>query len=291
MTNPAQYERPTVISTSTDPEAAAALAASILSDDKQEDEEGVPTVAVPFIQPPPESVFELPGGGIIDADGTRHSEIEVRELTGADEEALSKAEINKTMDRYMNEIVKRGLVRVGEHEAPINPTLLGELLVGDREMVLLAIRRATYGDSMELTMICPACASAVDANYDLANEIPIRKLEDPMQRRIEVKLRDGRTAIARLPTAADQDALLRLTGKTLPEANSVLLSRCLITIDGMPANSLAAVQNLGIIDRRTILDEMTDIQPGPKYGEVMVECPGCGRESPSVITLMNLFRG
>lgn len=283
-------DRPTmVISTEDNPELAASMAAKILSEDNKEDE-GVPTVAVPFIQPPPESMFTLPGGGLIDADGTLHKEIEVRELTGADEEALSKAEVTKSMARYMNAIVKRGLVRIGEHDAP-SEKLLGELLVGDREMVLLAIRRATYGNDMELTLICPNCAAAVDAKYDLATEIPIHTLDDPMQRRIEVTMRDGKVAVARLPTAADQDVLLGLTGKSLAEANTVLLSRCLITIDGVPAGGAEVAKGLGIKDRRLILDEMTDVQPGPKYGEVMVECPNCGGESPSVISLIDLFRG
>lgn len=288
MSDAAQYTRPTVITTNEDPEAASALAASILSEDDKDS--GPPTVAVPFIQPPPESIFKLPGGGLLDSDGIMHDEIEVRELTGADEEALSKAEITKSMARYMNLIVKRGLVRIGEHDAP-SDKLLGELLIGDREMILLAIRRATYGDTMELTMICPNCGAAVDANYDLASEIPIRSLADPFQRRIDVTLRNGRVAVVRLPTAADQDALLGLQNKTRAEANTVLLSRCLHSIDGLPAASMGVAQGLGIKDRRIILDGLTDVQPGPKYGEVMVECPGCGSESPSVISLLDLFRG
>lgn len=289
MTNPAQIQRPTVISTDEDPEAAARLAASILSDDDKDDKD-TGTVAVPFITPPPVGVYTLPGGGLIDADGTCHDEVEVRELTGADEERLSKAEANKNMGRYMQTIVKCGLVRIGEHERP-SQRLLDELLIGDRSMILHAIRRATYGDEMALTMICPKCGAAIDANYDLANEIPIKKLDDLSQRRLEVKLRHDRVAVVRIPTAGDQDALFALQGKTLAEANTVLLSRCLISIDGMPANSMEAALALGAKDRGTLLDEMTEAQPGPKYGEVMIECPGCNSESPSVISLLDLFRG
>lgn len=289
MTNPAQFQRPTVISTDENPEAAAALAASILSNDDTDDKDAG-TVAVPFIKAPPVGVYTLPGGGIIDPDGTRHDEIEVRELTGADEELLSKAEANKNMGRYMQTIVKCGLVRIGEHERP-SQRLLDELLIGDRQMILHAIRRATYGDEMALTMICPKCGTAIDANYDLANEIPIKKLDDPTQRRLEVKLRHDRIGIVRIPTAGDQDALFNLQNKTLVEANTVLLSRCLVTIDGMPANSMEAALGLGAKDRATIIDEMTEAQPGPKYGEVTIECPGCNSESPSVIGLLDLFRG
>lgn len=289
MTNPAQYDRPMSITTEDNPELASAVAAKLLSDDDTE-EKGVPTVAVPFIAPPPESVFKLPGGGLLDPNGVLHDEVEVKELTGADEEALSKAEVTKSMSRYITTIVKRGLVRIGAHEKP-DDKLLSELLVGDREMIELAIRRATYGDELELTMVCPNCSTAVDAVYDLATEIPIRKLDDPFKRTVEVEMRDGRVAVARLPVAADQDVLLGLTGKTLAEANTVLLSRCLISIGGIPTGGVPVVQALGIMDRRAILDEMTKVQPGPKYGEVMVECPGCNSESPSVITLIDLFRG
>lgn len=276
-----------VLSSATDPEAAAAAAAQILGE--QDEKRNDNMVAVPFIAPPPETNVTLPGGGIMDADGTFHDDAIVRELTGADEEALSKADATKNMARYVQTLLKRGTERIGKYENP-DERLLGELLVGDREMLLLAIRRATYGDEMKLTLICPSCTSAVDASFDLASEIPIVDFGDERKRILDVTLRDGRVAKVRIPTAEDQDTVLAMPNKTVPEMNTIMLARCLISIDDMPAGK-DAVLNLGLMDRRTLVTTLNESQPGPKYGEVSLECPGCGRSFPMQISILELFRG
>jgi hypothetical protein len=277
-----------VVSSSTDPEAANALAQSILSGEGEKPDTNM--VQVPFIPPPPDTAVKLPGGGLMDADGTLHDDAVVRELTGADEEALSKADATKNMARYVQTITKRGTERIGKYENP-DENLLGELLVGDREMLLLAIRRATYGDDMTLTLICPSCASAVDASFDLGTEIPIVDFGDEKKRTLEIRLRDGRMARVRIPTAADQDYVLGLANKTVPEMNTIMMARCMISIDDMPITGQDAVRALGIMDRRTIVKALNEAQPGPKYGEVSLECPGCGRDFPLQIDILSLFRG
>lgn len=281
-------DRPvTIISSHTDPDTATALAERLLSDDAPEKVET--TVAVPFIEPPPDTSVRLPGGGIMDPDGTFHDEAVVRELTGADEEALSKADATKSMSRYVQVLVRRGTESIGKYEK-LDDNLLGELLVGDREMLILAIRRATYGNDLKLTLVCPSCTAAVDATFDLSSDIPIDDMGDERKRIIEVPLRRGRTAKVRIATAADQDAVLALQGKTVAEMNSAYLARCLVSIDGMPCTR-ETVLGLGIRDRQAIIKAMNEAQPGPKYGEVNLECPGCGRDFPMQIGIMELFRG
>jgi hypothetical protein len=276
-----------VISSAADPEAADAAAKTILGEEEKKPEN---MVTVPFIPPPPDTAIKLPGGGLLDADGTMHDDAVVKELTGADEEALSKADATKNMARYVQTITKRGTERIGKYEN-LDEKLLGELLIGDREMLLLAIRRATYGDEMKLTLICPSCTSAVDASFDLGTEIPIVDFGDEKKRYLDIKLRDGRMAKVRIPMAADQDFVLGMTNKTVPEMNTIMLARCIVSIDDMPITGQDAVRHLGIMDRRTIVKELNESQPGPKYGEVNLECPGCGRDFPLQIGILELFRG
>lgn len=280
--------RPRMVSSSEDPERAAALAQEILGESTEKDEhEGM--VAVPFIPTPPDVMVRLPGGGVRGPDGVFQDEAEVRELTGEDEEALSKIDPVKNYGRYVQTLVRRGTVRLGG-VTEVTDDLLGELLVGDREMLTLAIRRATYGDELKVNLACPSCVSAVEATYDLATEIPISRLDDPSQRQIDVGLRRGRKAVVSIPTAADQDACLALSGKTRSEINSMLLGRCLVTIDGMAAQSVAVAKNLGMQDREVLLEALMSVQPGPRYEEVMVGCPGCNEEFPLRLGLLDLFR-
>jgi len=279
------------ISAATDPEGASALAARIMAEANQEDtaSQGPPIVEVPFIDPPPDTTVRLPGGGLLDPDGTVHDVAVVRELNGADEEVLSKIEANKSQIKFVQTLVRLGTESIGDY-SKLDDKLMGELLVGDRETLLLAIRRATYGDEMNLTLVCPSCVSAVEAKFDLASEIPIKELEHP-NRRVEVKLRNGQVAVLGIPTAADQDAILSMPGKTNAEMNTALIGRCLITIDGMPATGRSAALGLGAVDRRKISEALVEAQPGPKYGEVNLDCPGCGREFPLQVGLAELFRG
>jgi hypothetical protein len=131
----------------------------------------------------------------------------------------------------------------------------------------------------------------VDAKFDLATEIPITTFEDPTKRTLEITLRDGKVAKVRIPTAADQDAVLALTAKTVAEMNTIMLARCLVSIDGMPSIGKETVLSMGLMDRRKIVAALNEAQPGPTYGEVSLECPGCGRDFPMQIGIIELFRG
>lgn len=241
-----------------------------------------------LIDLPPDGSVELPGGYVDPADGKLHTHAEVRELTGADEEALSKPEVGKNLGRFTQLLLQRGVTRLGPFENPTN-TIIGSLLVGDRDMLLLAIRRATYGNDLEMTVDCPACSETMEVKYDLAKDIPTKVMDNPLERTFLVSLRDGTQLTAVLAIGTDQEVILNAGNKTVPELNTLLLSRCLTDERGMPLG-LEKVRALGIQDRRKILADITAKQPGPKYQSLDLECPVCAREFPLSLTLYDLFR-
>lgn len=242
--------------------------------------------------PPPQSdtVVELPGGLLHPTEGLIRR-VEVRELTGADEEKLSRPSSTKNMHTYISAILECGVVRIGSLEP--DHTLLESLLLGDREFLVLAIRRATYGDELDLEIVCPRCDARQNIVYDLGKEVPIRKLEDPMKLVYEIPLWKGGVAEVVLPTGSAQGALFGSSEqkRSAGELNSILLSRCVQSIDGEPAVGLASVQRLGIRDRRTILKFLDEIQPGPQFEDVTYVCASCAHEMPMVVNVYELFRG
>lgn len=271
------------ISAFDDPTLASEAARSLLDNgDRREDDAPV------VIDQPPDCSVTLPGG-LVTVTNDVITDAEVRELTGADEEALSKADAMRNPARYVQTILGRAVVRIGDHEPP-NKDVLSALLIGDRNMLLLGIRRATYGPTMDLSVDCPACEEGLDIEVDLHNDIPIRTMEDPTQRTFTVELRKGRQARVSLPCGGDQDAVLADGKRTVSEMNTLMLSRCVQEIDGQPVMGPAAVRNLGLADRRAILDFLADTQPGPRLEEVSEECPSCGRNVPVPIDLFGLFR-
>lgn len=244
-----------------------------------------PVPEMPVLDAPPDGSVELQAG-YVHIDGSVYRDAVVRELNGADEEALSKPEVAKSQGRFMQLLLQRGVTQLGPFDNPTN-NQLGSLLIGDRDILLLAIRRATYGNNFEVTVECPACGQSQLATYDLTKDIPIKPLGS--ERQFPVSLKKGRKVMAVLACGTDQEAILNAGNKTVPELNTLLLSRCITDEQGVPLG-IEGVRALGMADRRMLLAEITDKQPGPKYQQLELECPTCGKEFPLSIYLQDLFR-
>lgn len=271
------------------PGAANAAIAALLSEAQGE-------VTKPKIDLPAGGNFRLPGGLVQGSDYTSvRYDAEVRELTGADEEALTKAR-SGGIGKFLTTLLNSGTVSVGGQQA--SPAVLGRLLLGDRDMLLMEIRRATYGDDIVWDQYsCPWCNDEFRLTVGI-DEIPVRRLEDPSQRVFEVALRKGRKAFVRLPIGDDQDALLAVAERaTESEQNTLLLSCVLISVVEADGTENAVTGNadfarsLGIVDRKAILDAIEKKQPGPQYNDVKFTHESCGKEVPLFISMGDLFQG
>lgn len=275
------------VSSETDPQLAAQMAEQFLKGGSYTVEDGTSPLLMP--RPPSNNTVTLYGGLMTSPDEVVR-EAEVRELTGADEEALARQDSTKNLGRFMTTLLKCGVVRIGDKEPP-DKASLDSLLIGDRDLLMYHIRLATYGSEMEFGTQCVFCTESLDVVLDLEKDVPMRDMEEPDRRAYEVELRNGRKAVVNLPCGGDQELVLGLTNKSVPEMNTILLGRCLLSIDGVPAIGNSAARNLGMADRKLILDFIANAQPGPRYEEVKVPCPACEREVPLRIGLADLFRG
>ncbi|MDX3260698.1 hypothetical protein PV336_15875 [Streptomyces sp. MI02-2A] len=274
----------------TNPGAANAAIASVLNATQ------AMQVAKPEIPLPAGGNFTLPGGYVSAGDYTNvRYDAEVRELTGADEETITKAR-NAGLGKFISTLLQCGTVSVGDSKA--DAALLSALLLGDRDMLLLEIRRATYGDEVVWDRFsCPFCAEEFRLSITL-DEIPIRRLTDPTERVFEVPLRRGRKAFVRLPVGADQDAILAIAERTNEsEQNTVLLSRCIVSVveadgdENAVTGNVEFARSLGIVDRKSILDAIEEKQPGPQYNDIKFTHDACGKEVPLFISAGDLFQG
>ena len=248
----------------------------------------------PTVSPPPESRFNrLPAGSSL-GERVAH-DFEVQELTGTHEEIIAKARRASNPNVFISAIVECGTVSIGGHKA--EPTLLDELLVGDREYLLLAIRDATYGPTIEYEgLYCVGCDNRFDLTLDL-EDVPITTLRRESDRLFDVPLRKGGRARVRLPNGSDMEAYLDDEDATDSERNSVLLGRVVDTLtdhrgeETVVAGFPSVVRDeLGIVDRQRILSEITKRQPGPRYDDVQVK-HDCGNEVAVPVGVMHLFPG
>jgi hypothetical protein len=223
-------------------------------------------------------------GGFLTFSGEVLQTAEVKELTGKDEEAIAKTQ---NVTRIYSTVLQRGVVSL--NGSPVTTDILNNMLLGDREALLMGIYRATYGDVAELLGMCTSCGNNETVGINLPQEIKVKPLLNPAEDRVfEVKGRT-KTFTVTLPTGVTEHRLLDNTGSAA-EKITTFLEQTVLKIDGVNVLSKAQVQDLGMADRRKILEEIALRAPGPQFDDVTVECPKCGGELLVPVSIGAMFR-
>jgi hypothetical protein len=250
--------------------------------------------SMPVISLPPDDTVKLPGGLVKDNELIKT--VTVKELTGEDEESLARASQSTNAFTFIDRLIKCGVVRVGTESASEKDKLLGQLLVGDREAIILGIRKATYGDKIEVPdWICVNCGNKSSLTMDV-EDIPVTTMSDPAnESTFKVPLRKGGYALARLANGIDQLATFEKPELTQAQRETVLLSRCIISltnaagVETSMAGFPSMAVNMSMPDRHAVLNELRDRQPGPKYDQIEYTCESCSKEVKVAVTLGHLF--
>jgi hypothetical protein len=245
----------------------------------------------PYIDTPPKTSVSLIRGVMNTATEEWETSATVRELTGEDEEALAAldAEQELTYNDYIGQLLSRAVVSVGSQTVNNNPTLIDDLIIGDRDLLFLGVIRATYGRYRELRMTCGNCGESNDVKIDLDEDFKVHDDGKDLTKPVSVALRDGSTVSFNLPTAGDSRLALK-RAKTLAEQNTQIVARCLIGSMGKEERE-AWAKKLGVADRKNIIKALTSAQPGPRMGEVETQCAHCEKELTVVLDWVSLLFG
>ena len=269
----------TTVSSATDPELAARLAAEATASTSTTKERPEPA-----IETPPDTTVQLPCGYLTQDEELLRVAV-VTELNGADEEAMAKT---SSPAAFLNTVLIRGVQTVGGQ--PATPALLEKLLAADRDALLVAVRRVTYGDHLEFILVCPECKYEHDSKLSVADDIPMKVMDDPRDRWLKVQTSKGE-ALLTLPNGKTQHEILSSEGKTVAELNTLLLQACVLQIGDMPVTSVLDVrERMSARDRKVLLEALASAQYGPRLEEVSRPCPSCGFAIPIRMTLVDLFR-
>ena len=211
-----------------------------------------------------------------------HTDAEVSELTGEDEEVIARSMAANDSWGFVNAILLQGVKRVGPLVLTDLPTAervgtIDRLLIGEKELLFLNVLRVTYGDTRTVTTVCPSCQETNEVDFSISEDVPIRILEDPQRPSYTFTLKDGTTLEYRLVTGDDQTEATKRRGATIAEQNTITLSRCIVTHMGMPlVDPMVFARRMSAADRRKLLDEISSKQPGPHFEEVKLPCAACG---------------
>jgi hypothetical protein len=144
-------------------------------------------------------------------------------------------------------------------------------------------------------LTCPVCDKQSDIiiNLDDPEDIKVNEMVDPLAREFPVQLRHGEARV-RLVNGVAQEAFSQdIAKKTAPEINTLVLSKCVVSINGMPVSGQETpVRELSSADRQTLVDflALPEHQPGAQLSDIQVPCAICGQEYPVSLGVDNLFR-
>jgi hypothetical protein len=260
--------------------ANPALANQLLSQALKE----VPQEIAPEIILPSDTAVNLPGG-YITATGEIIRTAEVRELNGKDEEVISKS---PNLGKALLTILSRGTVKIGTE--PVDENILDQLLIGDRDALLLGILKTTFGSQVEIPAYCSGCAEYKTVQIDVDSDIKTKILTDPINDRVFTVKGKKNEFVVKLPNGVVQKKMIENTDKTSAELSTIILENTVTRIGDSPVYAVSQVQSLSITDRREIIDAINDRAPGPQFSDVTVNCPDCESEVTVPINLGTLFQ-
>jgi hypothetical protein len=192
----------------------------------------------------------LPGGLFV--DGERRQDAAVRPLTGEDEAFVAHEVEGLSPAARATALLARCLERLGSH-APVGEAAVRELTAGDREALLLQLRRVSFGERLECVLTCPEpeCGERMDLELRVGDLL----LEPYADARPEYEAGGFRF---RLPTGADLEEAALAAGDGLEAAERLLLERCVLA--GEPDGRLD--------DLMSELDPQADLR-------LELACPDC----------------
>lgn len=250
----------------------------------------------PLMGEPPSTTVTLARG--IRHGGAFQVQAEVRELTGADEEILARSAKKGVMSfvEYIDSFVALGTAKIGTYDLSSTSfaerrLILQNLLLGDRERLILAIIQATYGDQKTINFTCGNCNAEGEVDLIFSEDFSIKEVEG-LQTNLNYQYttRKGDIIEYRLVTGADVMAALEASTDNHAEHNTVLLSRCITKVgeQKLLVDPMKFARDLTIRDRKAILTSLSEQQPGVDT-EVELPCARCEDVQRVTLSWADLF--
>lgn len=251
---------------STETVAAPEAANKILADDQIDPERGITgTVLLPC--------------GYIDSSGTLHREVDLKEMTGRDEDLLSNPS-SKNFVGSMNQVFANCITRIGSLTEPHEiMAAIPKLRIGDRAFLKIQLRRLSLGDIYQVAIPCPSCGQTPDGGYEtnlgaLKKNIP----KDAAQTTLTVKTPSGRTVVIRELTGEDEFRFSRLLKDHKDDFMSAFMAMCVASVDGKDVDYMSyPLQSMVSRDRAAVRGAIDKLGGGVEQ-HLEFECPKCGHE-------------
>lgn len=237
----------------------------------------------------PTDIVPLPSGGRYYPEGHPlygKDSIEIKQMTAKEEDILTSRSLLKkgvALDKLLEAIILDKNIKINE------------LLLGDKNAILIAARISGYGAEYETHITCPSCTEKAKQVFNLAEHLD-RKVDENVElpedcERLEngnvlIKLpKTGWIVECRLLTGADESRMLKLAEarKRFPDADETKLSdqleNMIVAIQGITdrIQLQKAIYAMPAIDSKHLRKRYQLIVPGVDLRSVFT-CPSCKNE-------------
>jgi hypothetical protein len=229
----------------------------------------------------PQEIVPLPSNGKVYSQSSSLygcDTVEIRAMTAREEDILTSRALLKK-GTVITELIKSCLV-----DRSVNVL---DLLSGDRNALMVAIRITGYGPEYAVEMECPECSAKTPHNFNLA-ALPIKRLEiDPVipgSNIFEFKLPySGKVVKFKFMTGRDEEEIMVLGEKQkklgLPSESNVTtnLLYSLLAVDGIEDRAKIAgfVKAMPARDSLALRNYMRENEPGIVMKQETT-CDACG---------------
>jgi hypothetical protein len=214
----------------------------------------------------------LPGGYWF--DGRCYREARLRPIGSGDEDFLLDTEGRLLPAHRVTALLARCVERLGPAE-PATAEAVRSLNVGDREALLLHLRRLSLGERLQGVVDCPApdCGERMDLDLHVGDLL--LPPYDHSRRSFEADISENGGSYRvrfRLPTGADQEDAAILARSDSRVAAERLLHRCVERVTdegGEPVDNLPPAMDDRISEAMSELDPQAELT-------FSLACPACG---------------
>jgi hypothetical protein len=170
-----------------------------------QDDNGAVTSALNFVVPT--EIVDLPSKGLYYTEGhPLHGKdtIEIRFMTAKDEDTLTNISLLKkgvALEKVLQDIIIDKSIRSEQ------------LLVGDKNAIIVAARKSAYGSDYQTKITCPSCGKVQEYEFDL-NSLDIKNpLSDEELDQLNIVKTDNCTFMFNLPILKVPVELRLMTGR------------------------------------------------------------------------------
>lgn len=220
--------------------------------------------------------------------------VSINQMTGIEEEILTDSKTIKNAGKLITELLTSIIVEMDGKSASRQD--VKDLLIGDRDFILVELRKISLGEIIESSFVCPNCGEKIHDEVSL-DDLKVKEVGEDFEGVLTIELIDGykdregnkRNKITvKYPDGNTQEKTAVIMSQNIGRGNTELIKECIIEMEGISPVTRGVIKSLTKRDRDIILSKIDKNSPGVNFNVESV-CNECGESFETMLDLTNFF--